>query len=68
MQFIKTYTIEVSNLTPVNEAMNNTITVDTECGRVRGKQELTLFIEKPFYSFKGIPYAKPPVAQLRFKV
>lgn len=42
--------------------------IETESGFVRGKQNRTLYGKKPFYSFRGIPYAKPPVGNLRFKV
>lgn len=43
-------------------------TVETEYGRTRGKQNRTLFENKLFYSFRGIPFAKPPINNLRFKV
>ena len=42
--------------------------VQTNNGLVRGKQLLTLFDNVPYYAFKGIPYAKPPIGDLRFKV
>lgn len=49
--------------------MNSDITVvNTVNGLVRGKKFLTLYESKPYYSFKGIPYAKPPLGDLRFKV
>lgn len=44
------------------------VEIDIESGRIRGKRSLTLFGEKPYYSFRGIPYAKPPIKDLRFKV
>lgn len=44
------------------------VEVDIESGRVRGKRGLTLFREKAYYSFRGIPYAQPPIKDLRFKV
>lgn len=44
------------------------VEVDIESGRIRGKRSLTLFREKPYYSFRGIPYAQPPIKDLRFKV
>lgn len=37
-------------------------------GTVSGLEENTIFQEKSYYSFKGIPYAKPPTGELRFKV
>lgn len=42
--------------------------VNTQSGRVRGRQRMTLFNRKSYYSFEGIPYAKAPVGELRFKV
>lgn len=42
--------------------------VDTENGKVRGIKSTSLLKGDPFYAFKGIPYAKPPLGDLRFKV
>lgn len=42
--------------------------IDTKNGQVRGIRQTTLLNNIPFYSFKGIPFAKPPVGDLRFKV
>lgn len=42
--------------------------IETESGLVRGLKNLTFFEEKAYYAFKGIPYAKPPLNGLRFKV
>lgn len=42
--------------------------VETNSGRVRGKLNQTLFEKKPYYSFRGIPFAKAPIGNLRFKV
>lgn len=44
------------------------IEVETTNGRVRGVRTTTLLRDLPFYSFKGIPYAKSPIGDLRFKV
>lgn len=43
-------------------------TIETESGRIRGKSNSTLLLRKLFYSFRGIPFAKPPINDLRFKV
>lgn len=43
------------------------VIVVTTYGPVRGNQR-TSFMGDKFYSFRGIPYAKPPVGDLRFKV
>lgn len=42
--------------------------VYTEYGGLRGRKQFTLFENKAYFAFKGIPYAKPPLAELRFKV
>lgn len=42
--------------------------VDTDNGRIRGIKSTTLLNGDPYYAFKGIPYAKPPTGNLRFKV
>ncbi|XP_068630873.1 juvenile hormone esterase-like isoform X2 [Battus philenor] len=41
-------------------------TVTTKQGSLRGMVD-ELYDGTPFYSFKGIPYAQPPVGKLRFK-
>lgn len=43
-------------------------TVKTEYGLVRGQLNTTYLQQKPYYAFKGIPYARPPIGELRFKV
>lgn len=42
------------------------INVKVTQGTVSGAEEL-LPSGRPFYSFKGVPYAQPPVGDLRFK-
>lgn len=42
--------------------------VETRNGRIRGKLNRTLLEKRLFYSYRGIPFAKPPVDELRFKV
>lgn len=46
----------------------STIVTKTAYGKVCGKREVTLFKESPYYSFRGIPYARPPIGELRFQV
>lgn len=41
--------------------------VETANGVVRGKVATTLFKQKRYYSFRGIPFAQPPLGPLRFK-
>ena len=41
--------------------------VTTQTGKVSGTTDAS-FSSRTFYSFRAIPYAEPPVGQLRFKV
>lgn len=50
----------------INKTPN--LVVQTEYGKVRGITDYTMYDNRTFYSFRGIPYAKPPVGKLRFKV
>lgn len=43
------------------------VVVNIEQGRLKGRTR-TDYAGKTFYSFQGIPYAKPPLGELRFKV
>ncbi|XP_011193262.2 esterase B1 [Zeugodacus cucurbitae] len=45
---------------------DETSIVETEYGKVEGVKRLTIY-EEPYYSFEGIPYAQPPVGELRFR-
>lgn len=42
--------------------------VTTKNGDIRGVRKSTLLENVDYYSFKGIPYAEPPIGELRFKV
>lgn len=42
--------------------------VNTVNGSVRGHKCTTIYEQKLYYSFRGIPYAKPPINEWRFKV
>lgn len=42
--------------------------VETSNGLIRGILKSTLLNGTEYYSFKGIPYAKSPIGDLRFKV
>lgn len=42
--------------------------IETNDGSVRGLRKTTFLKKVDFYSFKGIPFAKPPIGDLRFKV
>lgn len=41
--------------------------VETLSGPIRGHTARTLFEENSYIAFKGIPYAQPPVKELRFR-
>mgnify|MGYP000268197142 CR=1 FL=1 len=47
--------------------MEDTVTVSLVHGALKGKKVVTK-AGITYYSFQGIPYAKPPVGPLRFKV
>lgn len=44
-----------------------TTIIETNYGPVRGIKR-TSAVGDQFFSFRGIPYAKPPIGDLRFKV
>lgn len=41
--------------------------VKTNDGSVRGQLKMTQFHGKPYHAYQGIPYAKAPIGDLRFK-
>ncbi|XP_068084601.1 esterase B1 isoform X2 [Anabrus simplex] len=46
--------------------MGDFVTVDVQQGRLRGRKAVSK-AGNSYYSFQGIPYAKPPVGPLRFE-
>lgn len=42
--------------------------VKTKSGDIIGSIATTLLDQRKFFSFQGIPYAKPPIGPLRFRV
>ena len=52
--------------------INNRVTVNTKLGRVIGTIEMIGQDDghdtKSFYSFKGVPFARPPIGDLRWNV
>lgn len=47
---------------------SNGIEVKLKNGKLRGEMLELVTGEGDYYSFKGIPYAQPPIGPLRFKV
>lgn len=50
-----------------NPSTETYVWADTTLGRIRGTKQVSR-IGKSFYQFRGIPYAKNPVGDLRFEV
>lgn len=48
--------------------MAEKIVVSVNEGQIRGIKQVSKFSGTEFYSFFGIPYGKPPIGNLRFKV
>lgn len=55
-------------LLPSIYASDEYVVVQSESGPIRGKSAITLFEDKQYYAFKGIPYAEAPTGVNRFKV
>ncbi|XP_065210029.1 juvenile hormone esterase-like isoform X1 [Planococcus citri] len=51
---------------PPNIAQIAHLIVEVEQGKLRGKESIAKYSRKKYCSFLGIPYAKPPVGNLRF--
>lgn len=47
---------------------DNKILVNTKLGKIYGSQKTTEYDSTVYYSFRGIPYAEPPVEEFRFRV
>ncbi|KAJ8963269.1 hypothetical protein NQ318_018736 [Aromia moschata] len=46
---------------------NDELIVETVSGKVKGRRATTHDAGKTYYAFQGIPYAEPPIDDLRFK-
>lgn len=51
----------------INMENGEQVIISTNQGKVRGLVQNDFFGNK-YYSFRGIPYAKPPINELRFQV
>ncbi|XP_037947549.1 esterase B1-like [Teleopsis dalmanni] len=60
---LKTFEYKVSQY---RHTTNETEVADTEYGKIRGIKRTTIY-DEPYYCFEGIPYAQPPLGELRFK-
>lgn len=53
----------------IAQANGNYVTVTLDGRhRVRGQTEHTIYDNRPFVTFRGVPYAETPVGHLRFRV
>lgn len=57
-----------SILPQTESSVSEFITIATKDGSVRGRTLTTLFDDKEYIAYKGIPYAEVPIRNLRFKV
>lgn len=69
-QFILTVIslVSVNHCAPSTSSIEPPPIVKTKNGELIGKIATTLLDQRKFFSFRGIPYAKPPVGSLRFRV
>lgn len=47
--------------------MSEFVFTETKCGKVKGIKKIS-DLNTSYNAFYGIPYAKPPIGELRFKV
>lgn len=52
----------------VNIVKSEDVFVDIAQGKLKGFTDTTVRYKKPFYNFKGIPYAEPRVGAEKFQV
>lgn len=52
----------------VISSVNAEYVIETKLGKVSGLEVNSILKNKKFYSFLSIPYAVPPVGELRFMV
>lgn len=50
-----------------NLGTKQTTILSTKYGKIKGLQRKTVYDEELYYAFEGIPFAKPPLGELRFR-
>lgn len=58
--------VVLCTLCHINATPFNDLVINTEGGQLRGIEERTRTTDERYFSWKGIPYAEPPVGPLRF--
>lgn len=48
--------------------MSEKVIIKVNEGQIRGIKEISEYSGTSYYAFYGIPYAEPPIKNLRFKV
>lgn len=59
--------VTVESKVCIYRAMNANVVAKTTYGPVRGIQR-TSIVGEEYLSFRGVPYARPPIGDFRFKV
>lgn len=62
------WTKNTFNKTMCGKADCEDLVVETVQGKVQGRAFVSVLNKTEYYGFLGIPYAKPPVNELRFQV
>lgn len=64
---VETDNVRANTNRPIAEEMAKPMIVSTNSGQIQGTFNTTLLHNRLYYSFLGIPYAEPPIGELRFK-